>query len=107
LTARSPGPDRATVSTHVIDAGHGGGRPGVRVELLDHQDRLVAAGTTDADGRIADLTAGVGPGTYRLRWLLGGAFISEATATLRLTSGRHYHLPLVASDYCASVYLGV
>ena len=66
-----------TISTHVLDTERGQPAAGVRVELY-RGDEPVGSGTTDADGRIADLSEGqsLGPGRYRL------VFVRPALALL-------------------------
>jgi 5-hydroxyisourate hydrolase len=98
----------ASVSTHVLDASAGGPRPGVRVTLETPDGELVAAGVTDASGRVADLADDLAPGVYRLRWDLGGraGFLREAAVVVELDENRHYHVPLLAAPACAVSYLG-
>lgn len=96
----------ASISTHIIDSAAGGGRPGVRVEVTDGGGAVVGTGVADASGRIADLAAGLAPGVYRIRWSVDGSFVVEAAVTVRLDGVGHYHVPLLASDHSAAVYLG-
>lgn len=95
-----------TLSTHVLDSAGGGGRAGVQVDVLRADGDVVATGTTDESGRIASLGSALPPGRYTVRWRTGGAFVVEAAATVELSEPRHYHLPLLASDHSATVYLG-
>ena len=97
----------ATVSTHVLDVAAGRPAAGVRVTL---GTRTL---TTDAEGRIADLSGGgINPGSYRLLLELGAYFGSiphlfETVALeLRLEEGRHYHVPLLIAPYSCSTYRG-
>ena len=55
----------ASLSTHVLDTGQGAPARGVQVELFRDAE-LLAEGSTDEDGRIADLAAELVPGRYRL-----------------------------------------
>jgi 5-hydroxyisourate hydrolase len=95
-----------TLSTHVLDAAAGGGLAGLAVTVFDEDGTEVAAGTTGADGRIAELAAGLAPGTYRIEWQPGGSFVRAVAASVLLAEDRHYHVPLLASPACAVVYLG-
>lgn len=95
-----------TLSTHVLDAAAGGGRAGVPVEVLGADGTVAASGITDETGRITSLASALSPGRYTVRWRTAGTFVVEAAATVELSEDRHYHLPLLASDHSATVYLG-
>jgi 5-hydroxyisourate hydrolase len=97
----------ATVSTHVLDVASGKPAAGVRVTL---GTRTL---TTNAEGRIADLSdGGVNPGSYRLLFEVGAYFgstphlIETVALELRLDEGRHYHVPLLIAPYSCSTYRG-
>jgi 5-hydroxyisourate hydrolase len=97
----------ATVSTHVLDIATGKPAVGVRVTL---GTRTL---TTDAEGRIADLSGGgINPGSYRLLVEVGDYFgaaphLFETIALeLRLSEGRHYHVPLLIAPYSCTTYRG-
>jgi len=97
----------ATVSTHVLDVASGKPASGVRVTL---GTRTL---TTDAQGRIADLSeGGINPGSYRLLFEVGAYFgttphLFETVALdLRLSEARHYHVPLLIAPYSCSTYRG-
>ena len=97
----------ATVSTHVLDVASGKPAAGVRVTL---GTRTL---TTDAEGRIADLSGGgINPGLYRLLFEVGAYFASiphlfETVALeVQLTEGRHYHVPLLIAPFACSAYRG-
>jgi 5-hydroxyisourate hydrolase len=97
----------ATVSTHVLDTASGKPAAGVRVTLAT---RTL---TTDAQGRIADLSGGgINPGSYRLLFELGTYFggtphlFDTVALELQLSEGRHYHVPLLISPYSCSTYRG-
>jgi len=83
----------ATVSTHVLDVAAGKPASGVRVTL---GTRTL---TTDA-------------GSYRLLFEVGAYFgttphLFETVALdLRLSEGRHYHVPLMIAPYSCSTYRG-
>lgn len=96
-----------TISTHVLDVGRGRPAAGVRVTLGTR------SATTDANGRIADLSdGGLDPGTYRLLFEVG-AYFGEAphlfetvTLEIALTEARHYHVPLLIAPFSCSSYRG-
>jgi 5-hydroxyisourate hydrolase len=97
----------ATVSTHVLDVVSGKPAAGVRVTL---GTRTL---TTDAQGRIADLSGGgINPGAYRLLFEVGAYFagtphLFETVALeVQLTEGRHYHVPLLIAPFACSTYRG-
>ena len=97
----------ATVSTHVLDIAAGKPAAGIRVTL---GTRTL---TTDANGRIADLSGGgINPGTYRLIFEVGPYFESAphlfetVTLEVELLETRHYHVPLLISPYSCSSYRG-
>jgi len=97
----------ATVSTHVLDVAAGKPAAGVRVTL---GTRTL---TTDAQGRIADLSGGgINPGSYRLLFEVGAYFagtphLFETVALeLQLAEARHYHVPLLIAPYACSIYRG-
>jgi 5-hydroxyisourate hydrolase len=97
----------ATVSTHVLDVAAGKPAAGVRVTL---GTRTL---TTDAEGRIADLSGGgINPGAYRLLFEVGAYFGSAPhlfdtiALDVHLNEGRHYHLPILIAPYSCSTYRG-
>lgn len=95
-----------SVSTHVLDSARGGSRTGTLVELHDLSGSLVGSGRSDERGRVDPLSEGIPPGTYRITWHVEGELMGTITATVHLTGERHYHLPIVASGFAASLYLG-
>lgn len=96
-----------SLSTHVIDAARGGGRPAVPVVVHDDRGAPVGEGITDTEGRIAGLAVELPTGSYRISWQAGGGFLSTISATVELDEQRHYHVPLLVSDVSAVAYLGV
>lgn len=97
----------ATVSTHVLDVARGAPAAGVRVSLGSRSL------TTDADGRIADLSGGgVNLGSHRLTFNVGAYFAGQphlfekVTLEIRLDEARHYHVPLLIAPYSCSTYRG-
>jgi 5-hydroxyisourate hydrolase len=98
---------QATVSTHVLDVSSGKPASGVRVTLGTR------SGSTDADGRIADLSGGgIELGSYRLVFAVGAYFgarphLYESIALdVRLDEARHYHVPLLIAPFSCSSYRG-
>jgi 5-hydroxyisourate hydrolase len=98
---------QATVSTHVLDVSSGSPAAGVRVTLGTR------AGTTDANGRIADLSAGgIELGWYQLVFTVGPYFgarphlYESITLDVRLDEARHYHVPLLIAPFSCSSYRG-
>jgi 5-hydroxyisourate hydrolase len=102
----------------VLDIAHGRPAAGVDVvlERLGETVGAVAAGRTDADGRVD----GLGPdrldaGDYRLRFATGPYFAHlgqpalypEVVVVFSLSDpGQHYHLPLLLSPFSYSTYRG-
>ena len=108
------------INTHVLVTGSGRPAPGVQVSL-EREDapgawRLLASGTTDADGRLRSLlTTAPGPGTFRLTFETGAYFEAAGVATFYprvvvtfSTTDRdeHYHVPLLLSAFGYSTYRG-
>jgi 5-hydroxyisourate hydrolase len=98
-----------TISTHVLDTARGEPAPGVHVELYAG-DVLVGSGTTDADGRISDLSGGqsLGPGRYRLVFSdPPSSFFRHVELEIEVDEpDRHYHVPLLVSPYSCASYRG-
>lgn len=103
----------STLSTHVLDAVRGAPASGIAVSVYRAEEYL-DSGTTDADGRIAALGAGLEPGDYRLVFDTGGyfaerdveTFYPEVSITFRIGEQRHYHVPLLLSPFAFSTYRG-
>lgn len=100
------------VSTHVLDAVHGGPAAGVALRLETADGELLRAAVTDADGRVPALAGSIEPGVYRLTFDVAGylgddAFYPEVTVTFRITDGTaHHHVPLLLSPFAYSTYRG-
>lgn len=103
------------VTTHVLDTARGRPAAGVPV-LLERADgdggwRSVGHGTTDADGRVADL-ADVEPGRHRLTFDTSaqhdaGGFYPEVSVVFVVTDAdTHCHVPLLLSPFGYSTYRG-
>jgi len=104
------------ITTHVLDTALGRPAAGVPVRLT-HDGAFVAAGETDADGRLRTLTppGPVAPGEYRIRFdtaayfaLSGQAgFFPHVEIAFTVDDGAaHYHVPLLLSPYGYSTYRG-
>ncbi|MEU4289032.1 hydroxyisourate hydrolase [Kribbella sp. NPDC026596] len=103
----------SSLSTHVLDTALGRPAQGVPVRLYA-ADVVLATGTTDDDGRIAELEPALAPGTYRL-WFDVAAyaaasgqhvFFPEVSVTFTVADERHYHVPLLLSPFAFSTYRG-
>ena len=94
----------ASVSTHVLDTSSGRPAAGVRVELVRERD-VMQSGETDADGRIAELAAGLEPGRYALVFWPPSPFFTRVELEIDLVDG-HYHVPLLVSPYGCASYRG-
>jgi len=94
----------ASVSTHVLDTSSGRPAVGVRVELVRERD-VMQSGETDADGRIAELAAGLQPGRYALVFWPPSPFFTRVELEIELEDG-HYHVPLLVSPYGCASYRG-
>lgn len=105
-----------TLSTHVLDLERGIPAQAVHVSLYQG-DRLIAQGTTEANGRIADLGGGtLEPGTYAMVFDVAAYLLAQGRAApflqrIRLefeidASQPHYHVPLLMTPYACSSYRG-
>jgi 5-hydroxyisourate hydrolase len=95
----------ASLSTHVLDTGNGRPAAGVRVELYE-DEKLLAQGKTDADGRIPVLYEGLEAGRYRLVFHPASAFFHRVELGIELGDDPHYHVPLLVSPYSCASYRG-
>jgi len=93
-----------SLSTHVLDTARGEPAAGVRIELARGHD-IVAAGTTDGDGRIRELAADLEPGRYALVFWPTSPFFTRVELEVELVEG-HYHVPLLVSPYGCASYRG-
>lgn len=105
-----------TLSTHILDIQLGMPAAGIKVTLLK-DGTVLGTGTTDSDGRCADLIieADFKPGAYALEFEVGPYFASKSLDTFFDTIpiaftisdvSRHYHIPLLLSAYGYSTYRG-
>ncbi|WP_375424336.1 hydroxyisourate hydrolase [uncultured Friedmanniella sp.] len=111
---------RSRVTTHVLDAVSGGAAVGVSAQLDGQVGAdgwlTIANGTTDDDGRIADLgPADLESGRYRITFDTGtyfreagtSAFYPEVVLTFTVDDrDAHYHVPLLLSPFAYSTYRG-
>jgi 5-hydroxyisourate hydrolase len=101
-----------TLSTHILDTSLGRPAAGVLVRHEERRDgewRPVAAGTTDADGRISGWAAE--SGDHRLIFDTAGyfgptAFYPEVVVAFRVHDDGHHHVPLLISGFGYSTYRG-
>lgn len=93
-----------SVSTHVLDTAAGKPAAGVRVELAQER-RVIASATTDGDGRVRELAAGLEPGRYELVFWPPSPFFTRIELELELADG-HIHVPLLISPYGCASYRG-
>jgi 5-hydroxyisourate hydrolase len=105
-----------TVSTHVLDVERGISAAGVPVSLYRGRQQLSRA-STNADGRISDLSHGsLDPGSYRIVFDVAAYFESHGRSvpfvqvvSLEFRIGEadsHYHVPLILSPYACTTYRG-
>jgi 5-hydroxyisourate hydrolase len=104
------------VTTHVLDAAIGRPATGVPVTLCTGAGEHVAAGVTDANGRITDLGPDALPvGHYRLVFDTAAYFVAKqqtgfypsVTIDFELAdASSHYHVPLLLSPFAYSTYRG-
>ena len=110
----------AGITTHVLDTSVGrpaGGVP-VRLEVLDGAGwTQVGSGSTDGDGRLADLLPAdrVRVATYQMRFDTAAyfgargveGFYPEIAIRFRVTDAvAHHHVPLLLSPFGYSTYRG-
>jgi len=93
-----------SLSTHVLDTCNGTPARGVRIELF-REAELVAGGSTDGDGRIGELAAGLEPGRYRLVFHPPSDYFRRLELELELGDG-HHHVPLLTSSFACVTYRG-
>lgn len=104
------------LSTHVLDTAAGRPMAAVPVVLTAADGTVLGTDVTDDDGRVAQLNdESLGPGDYAVTFDVadhvtrthGTVFHPRITVHVRLDGGRnHYHVPVLASPYSYSTYLG-
>ncbi|MEP6746168.1 MAG: hydroxyisourate hydrolase [Bacteroidota bacterium] len=108
------------VTTHVLDTANG--KPAAGISIILHQQVKnewvqIANGITNKDGRIGDLlqTDQVLPaGIYKMDFATkdyfdqvgSKGFYPVVTVTFEITSGEHYHIPLLLSPFGYTTYRG-
>ena len=113
---------KSQITTHVLDTSRGA--PAVDLKVIFEvytsakEWKELARGTTDTDGRVADLlpeTTKLAAGMYRLTFLTSAYFRSVGTEALyphipvvfELRDPQaHYHIPLLLNPYGYSTYRG-
>jgi 5-hydroxyisourate hydrolase len=94
------------ISTHVLDTKLGRPAAGVLVELYRGEE-IVAAGETDADGRIAELADVAEPGIYRLVFHpVSSPFFRRIELEVSIDDTGSLHVPLLISPYSCTIYRG-
>ncbi len=111
------------LTTHILDTVHGGPASHVDIRLyhLGNSRELVAAATTNSDGRTEEpLLAGdaMMTGSYELEFDIGAYFATRGAAAadppfldtvvirVSLAADENYHVPLLASPWSYSTYRG-
>jgi 5-hydroxyisourate hydrolase len=108
------------ITTHILDTTRGKPAQGVTIVLYGQQAEAwqeIARGTTNQDGRVADLLPKdelLAHGTYKLRFFTQEYFDQQATAAFypfveivfAVTAPEHYHVPLLLNPFGYSTYRG-
>jgi 5-hydroxyisourate hydrolase len=97
------------LTTHVLDTAHGRPAAGMRFELW-REGGLVQSGQTDRNGR-ATLLEKATPGSYEIRWFVGGyfgsaSFLDVVPVRFVVSDEGHYHVPLLVSPWSYTTYRG-
>jgi 5-hydroxyisourate hydrolase len=106
------------LSTHILDTMYGCPAVGVEVKLLTLSGEILYRGTSNADGRCADLPD-LARGRYHLTFAIAPyframgvnlpdpAFLDTVVIQFGISENEpHYHVPLLASPYAYSTYRG-
>ena len=108
------------ITTHILDIASGRPASEVAVGLERYEEGTwisIGRGTTNADGRCADLMkpGTLSRGVYRIEFDTGGYFESHSQTTFYpevkivfevVSEAEHYHVPLLLSPYGYSTYRG-
>ncbi len=108
------------ITTHILDTTKGKPAEGVTIvlfQLVNDGWKEIARGTTNKDGRIADLLSKeilLPLGTYKMNFNTKEYFdrISEQSfypfvdIAFDIQSGEHYHVPLLLNPFGYSTYRG-
>jgi 5-hydroxyisourate hydrolase len=111
---------KSPITTHVLDIALGKPASGVPVTLARMMDGTfveLATGSTNADGRVADLlpAGSLVRGTYRISFLLTPYFEASGRTSFYPhvdivfsvdAPTEHYHVPLLLSPFGYSTYRG-
>jgi 5-hydroxyisourate hydrolase len=109
------------ITTHVLDTAVGKPAQGIDLTLskwVDNGWSLLGGGTTNSDGRVADLLADniiLEAGRYKVLFVTEAyfqnqkikAFYPYAEVVFDIDGdGQHYHIPLLLSPFAYSTYRG-
>ncbi|MBL4687759.1 MAG: hydroxyisourate hydrolase [Nannocystaceae bacterium] len=108
------------ITTHVLDTALGCPAGGLAIQLSSKTEgewRVLAEGTTNADGRITDLLepGALKAGDYRMVFDTGAylkaagrpVFYPQVAIDFRITAPeQHYHVPLLLAPFGYSTYRG-
>lgn len=109
------------ITTHVLDTAIGKPAAGIDLtlsQLINDEWQLLGEGTTNSDGRVADLLAEdltLDAGRYKVLFVTESyfknqkvdAFYPYAEIVFDITGdGEHYHIPLLLSPFGYSTYRG-
>ncbi len=109
------------ITTHILDTSLG--RPAADVpirleqQLAENTWKILAEGTTNADGRVANLLPKeqiLPIGTYKIIFYTEGYFAAQNRAhfypvveiQFKVTDAAHYHVPLLLNPFGFSTYRG-
>ena len=108
----------SNITTHVLDTSIGKPASGIEVVLELKQDEWtqIGAGSTNDDGRIADLTSDpIVAGHYRISFALTSYFEAQSVDAFYPAAhiefiikdpDQHYHVPLLLNPFGYSTYRG-
>jgi len=109
------------ITTHVLDTSIGKPAEGIKISLQkplgNYQWDTIASGTTNADGRIANLLDPANilePGTYRMYFETKSYFEANGVEgfypyvpiIFQINDNSHYHIPLLLNPFGYSTYRG-
>ncbi len=109
------------ITTHVLDTAIGKPAEGIELSLshfVENKWKLLGEGTTNNDGRVADLLADgltLAEGRYKVIFITENyfqmqgveAFYPYAEIVFDIEGdGQHYHIPLLLSPFAYSTYRG-
>ena len=108
------------ITTHVLDTSKGKPASRVKATLFIEKNnswQQIASGETNSDGRINDLLnsdADLKTGTYKMNFDTGKyfsennvkSFYPNVEIIFEITSGEHYHIPLLLSPFGYTTYRG-